>query len=589
MSNRVWMFPSIKTFRELGRVGRGVQTQIVSLAAVLSVTMLASAVGMGLLVSASARSSRPMLFAGLVVLGTSFIAGSLWEFLEVAATKLTLRIRESAQRAILEASLKPLGIAHLEDPELATEVDGAREQWMGGTNLGRALPAMTAVRIHAFAAMVAIGVVFLPGVPLFVVARAAMRKWLSDEVDVSDEHPHSVDNHRARYFRDLCLGRGAAKELRLFGLRDFALSRYLAHSHAALQITKNKRGSMRVRAVALFAATTASIGILVWGITAAVLRGAADIGFAVAAVELGMQALLMGGGDEEVEVARGGAMLRRAFSLLARTRAAGDVVSGDADLGEQAVSGVSFKRVTFRYGSDGEPVLNDLSLTLRSGECLAIVGANGAGKTTLVKLLMRLYDSNDGRISVDNVEIGSLDVRAWRRRLAVLTQDACHFDAPLAYNVGLGRASDAEVRDALVEAGAGDLIETVGLNTMCSPSYEGGVDLSGGQWQKVSLARVICACRAGADVVIMDEPTASLDAVAEARFFDTFAEVTRGRISVIISHRFSTVRCADRIAVLEGGRVSELGTHDDLIARRGTYAAMFETQAKPFAPLAEAV
>ena len=224
-------------------------------------------------------------------------------------------------------------------------------------------------------------------------------------------------------------------------------------------------------------------------------------------------------------------------------------------------------------------MLEGFDLTIPAGSSLAIVGQNGAGKTTLAKLLCRLYDPQAGAIEVDGVDLRELDLDAWRSRLAAVFQDFIRFELPMRDNVAPAGAPDDDIRAALADAGAAGLAE---LDTVLARGYEGGTDLSGGQWQRVALARALCAVRQGAGVVLLDEPTAQLDVRGEAEIFDRILAATRHATTILISHRFSTVRHADRICVLEGGRVVELGTHDELMAAGGRYRTMFDLQASRF-------
>jgi ATP-binding cassette, subfamily B, bacterial len=241
---------------------------------------------------------------------------------------------------------------------------------------------------------------------------------------------------------------------------------------------------------------------------------------------------------------------------------------------------VTFKDVTFAYpAGDGTAVLKDFNVTIPAGSSLAIVGQNGAGKTTLAKLLCRLYDPQSGAIEVDGVDLRTLDLHAWRKRVTAVFQDFIRFELPLRDNVAPGGASDAEVLQALTAAGATHLAE---LDTVLARGYDNGTDLSGGQWQRVALARALCAVQLGAGLVLLDEPTAQLDVRGEAEIFDRILEATRHCTTILISHRFSTVRHADRICVLEHGRVVELGTHDELMVLGGRYRTMFDLQAQRF-------
>jgi ATP-binding cassette subfamily B protein len=259
--------------------------------------------------------------------------------------------------------------------------------------------------------------------------------------------------------------------------------------------------------------------------------------------------------------------------------------------GVASASGVPRDEIRFDgivFGYDDRPVLRSLDLAIEAGKSLAIVGLNGAGKTTLVKLLVRLYEPQGGRILVDGRPLADYPVQAWRRRVAAIFQDFVHYELAVRDNVGFGAVEllhdDAKIRSALERAGALALVEGLphGLETTLSRAYDDGAELSGGEWQRVAIARALMAVEGGARVLVLDEPTANLDVRAEAAFFDRFLELTRGLTTVLISHRFSTVRRADRIVVLEEGRVVEDGTHDDLLARDGRYAELFHLQAARF-------
>jgi ATP-binding cassette subfamily B protein len=244
--------------------------------------------------------------------------------------------------------------------------------------------------------------------------------------------------------------------------------------------------------------------------------------------------------------------------------------------------GFEFRNVSFHYPGSTRLVLRDLDFRLAPGERVALVGENGQGKTTLVKLLARLYDPTGGKILLDGVDLRDYRVEDVQREIGVIFQDFMRFDMTARENIAAGRIErlndETRLGEAARKSRAGEIIERLprGLDQILGRRFEGGVDLSGGEWQKFALARAYVR---DAQVLILDEPTAALDAVAEYEVFRRFAELTRDRMALLISHRFSTVRMADRIVVLEGGAIREQGTHQQLIATGGRYANMFELQA----------
>jgi ATP-binding cassette subfamily B protein len=247
--------------------------------------------------------------------------------------------------------------------------------------------------------------------------------------------------------------------------------------------------------------------------------------------------------------------------------------------------GIEFRNVSFRYPERDEWVLRNVSLHIVPGEKLALVGANGAGKTTLIKLLTRLYDPTEGQILLDGVELSEYDQADLRRCIGVIFQDFVRYQTTARENIGFGQideiADDARIFDASQRGGADAVIERLpgGYDTMLGKWFAEGQELSGGQWQKVALGR---AFMRDGEVLVLDEPTAALDAEREYEIFQSFRELTEGKTAILISHRFSTVRMADRIAVLNGGQLTELGTHHELLELDGTYARLFTMQAEGY-------
>ncbi|WP_437673843.1 ABC transporter ATP-binding protein [Sorangium sp. So ce131] len=260
-------------------------------------------------------------------------------------------------------------------------------------------------------------------------------------------------------------------------------------------------------------------------------------------------------------------------------------LAGGGD-GRPAERGVRFEGVGFRYAGQSRWALRGIDLHIPAGESLALVGHNGAGKTTFIKLLTRLYEPTEGRILLDGKDLRAWDVDALRRRIGVVFQDFNRYQLKLRENVGLGSVEhledEARVARAIAQGGADEVVAEVpgGLDAQLGRWFKEGVELSGGQWQKIALARAFM--REEADILVLDEPTAALDAEAEHAVFQRFRSLARGRTTIVISHRFPTVRMADRILVLDGGRIVEEGTHGELVAHGQRYARMFALQAEGY-------
>jgi len=247
--------------------------------------------------------------------------------------------------------------------------------------------------------------------------------------------------------------------------------------------------------------------------------------------------------------------------------------------------GIEFRRVGFRYPDNEEWVLRDVDLSIRPGEKIALVGHNGAGKTTLIKLLSRLYDPTEGVILFDGIDIRDLDPLELRQRIGVIFQDFVRYHLPASENIGFGQIEASDQMDQIIasarKSGAHTMIENLpeGYQTMLGRWFHGGHELSLGQWQRIALAR---AFMRDAEILVLDEPTASLDAQTEYEIFRHFQELTEGKMAILISHRFSTVRMADRIVVIESGRIAEIGSHQELLRREGVYAQLFSMQAEGY-------
>jgi len=406
--------------------------------------------------------------------------------------------------------------------------------------------------------------------------------WLLRESGVwrdrNTEEVREAQRH-ADYAYRLAVEPPAAKELRLFGLAGWTVDRFRARRRRLFELRWHAT-RLRERPVVWSLLLVLAANIVVFRSLASAAadgRLALDrvVTFATAALMTSMIAFgglswaLDGAAAPAAAVLRLQAEMDPAGALSRGTRASSGLPARE----------IRCRDVTFAYPGTGGPVLMGFDLTIPAGSSLAIVGQNGAGKTTLAKLLCRLYDPQDGAIEIDGVDLRDLDLDAWRSRVTAVFQDFIRFELPLRANVAPAGAADDVIGLALADAGAAGLAD---LDTVLARGYPGGAELSGGQWQRVALARALCAVRQGAGLVLLDEPTAQLDVRGEAEIFDRILAATRHTTTILISHRFSTVRHADRICVLEGGRVVELGTHDELMSAAGRYRTMFDLQASRF-------
>jgi ABC-type multidrug transport system fused ATPase/permease subunit len=535
--------------------------------------------------------------AGASLRGPLAAAGSAFVLLQVLgplhkalSANLGSRLAAWLYDRLTAACVRPAGIGHLEDPRLTGDLTVARDFDLGMTgppmdiNMDFIADGLVNLVVGLACALALFGYAWWAP---FVLAGAWLAThWLLREsavwMDRNTAEVREAQRH-ADYAYRLAVDPPAAKELRLFGLADWALARFVDRRTRLFErIYHATRLRERPLAWSLLLVVAANVAVFA-ALALDARAGRLEIGQVVAFVQLavGVSGIAFGGMSWALD---GAAAPVAAVRRLEPSMAAAGALSTPGPARPRPARGMPAREVRFRglgfaYPGSDRPVLDGLDLVIPAGRSLAIVGQNGAGKTTLAKLLCRLYDPTHGAIEVDGVDLRELDASDWRSRVTAVFQDFTRFERSLRDNVAPAGAPDADVLAALADASAAGLAS---LDTPLARGYPGGTDLSGGQWQRVALARALCAVRRGAGLVLLDEPTAQLDVRGEAEIFDRILAATRDVTTILISHRFSTVRHADTIAVIEHGRVLELGSHDELMAARGRYRTMFELQAKRF-------
>jgi ATP-binding cassette, subfamily B, bacterial len=428
-----------------------------------------------------------------------------------------------------------------------------------------------------------------PWLPLVLIVCTVPQVVVQERLEEAEVQGITHRSDAARmmaYCANVMTSAGAAKELLVFGVGPWFRQRWQRLSDAALIETAHLRRVRLVTTAGVVLGYGAGLALIYAGVAAGLGSHRLTVGdFALyLSVAAGLQQTFsgLGGGATMTRIAL--RLMARWFAFLDETRPSIAVAPPGVGLATppRFHRGLELRDVQFTYPGQAQPVLRGITCMLGAGETVALVGENGAGKTTLVKLLTRLYDPTAGEILLDGVPLAAYDLTGLRRRSTVLFQDFAHFALSAQHNIGVGDADAADDRARVMavasRTGADTVLEKLphGLDTPLSRVFTGGVDLSGGEWQKVATAR---AAMRDAALVILDEPTAALDAQAEYELFRRFRELAAGRTVLLISHRFSTVRMADRILVLEDGAIIEDGSHEALLALGGRYATLYEMQA----------
>jgi ABC-type multidrug transport system fused ATPase/permease subunit len=545
----------------------------------------AFAIAMGSLVGAVQKGSSlagPLTFAGVIFI----LLQILTPIHQAISANLGDRTAAWLYDRLTEACVRPPGMGHLEDPRLTSDLTVARDFDLGmtGPPLSISMDFIAGGMVEMIGGITCAAVLFAYAwwAPIVLAGAWSATHWLLRESGVwRDRNTDEVRGAQrdADYAYRLAVDAAPAKELRLFGLVGWTIDRFVTrrtHLHELQYEATRLREQPMIWSLLLVAGANM---VVFWSLASASTAGRLSLGEVVAFAQAAAGASAIAFGGLSWALDGSAAPVSAVLRLAPAMRPAGALPSGERPAARMPAHEIRFRDVTFAYPGVAAPVLDRFDLTIPAGSSLAIVGQNGAGKTTLAKLLCRLYDPQSGAIEIDSQDLRELSLTSWRERVTAVFQDFIRFELPLRDNVAPSGAPDEDVRAALESAGAAQL---AALDTVLAKGYEGGTDLSGGQWQRVALARALCAVRVGAGVVLLDEPTAQLDVRGEAEIFDRILVATRHCTTILISHRFSTVRHADRICVLEQGRVVELGTHDELMAKGGRYKTMFNLQAQRF-------
>jgi ATP-binding cassette subfamily B protein len=541
------------------------------------------------------------LLAVFAVAAAAFVVQQIVAPLATSLGELVARrIDGKVYDDLMTASLRSPGIGPLEDQEALDDLraaSGALEFVIQSP--GQACAGMLALinrytQLAGYAVAVGVAWSWLAAAGLTAAVllfrygqRGGLRKYVALRFMLTTEE------RKSDYLRRLAIQPPAGKEIRIFGLTDWLRSALRDACLAMLRPIWAERRRVYLWPFVWFGMW----GLAVAAVTFAVMGAdATHHGLTLFRFVLVLQASLAGlrlsehYPEADLPTAIGmsayKAVRRFAERIERLTDAAPDPATSAAV--PDPVREIRFDQVTFGYPGQHRAIFDGLDLTIAAGRCTAIVGLNGAGKTTLVKLLARLYEPDLGAVRSDGEDIRSYPLDEWRAKMAVIFQDFARYEAPAADNIAFGaigyRDDQQGIRSAAEAVGMAATLDKLprGLGTPLARHLTDGVDLSGGQWQRIALARALFALRHGSPIVVLDEPTASLDVRAEAQFFDEFADLTHGATTLLISHRFSTVRHADSIVVLAGGRVAEQGSHEELLARGGRYAELFRLQADRF-------
>jgi len=531
----------------------------------------------------------------LVMLSLAFAAQQIMPSIQQALSDgLGRKLNSLLDQRIMRVASAPPTIGHLESPEISSQLDAARRAATGWPRAGDAVSALSgriSARVAFYSGIVMVGSYSIWGGILLLITATAYGSQLTKAMIQAGESQVGQASalREASYICDLALDRGTTKEARVFGWTPWLIDRHRRASNAA----RNTRNSAQSHLFTMIHVTASVMSIAIISVVSMlgidVSRGTTTLLYLALAIQ-GVGLVVRSVSDESalrdaMLLGYAGEAFRTVTELERSLHASQFALISKAIPDVPSCKDIHFQDVYFRYTPDGPHILQGMNLTIPANRTTGIVGLNGAGKTTLVKLLCGLYKPTAGKITIDGVDLADLDPNKWREHVSAIFQDYVRYPLSAADNVAAWTPSrEHELQKVADVTGLHPILERLpdGWDTLLVPWLDGGVDLSGGQWQRVALCRALLKAQGGADVLILDEPTASLDAHGEAEIYETMLKATKGRTTILISHRLSSVRYADQIAVVEDGQIVEIGSHEELLARQGAYAELFGAQAKSY-------